>query len=132
MIPPSRTPLQTVQLLVAALNAGDLDCAVACYAPEAVFIPQPGAVVSGHAAIREALAQLVALKPALKSKAEIVFESAGIALYCADWKLEGSAPDGSRIEQSGKSSDVLRRQPDGTWLIAIDNPYGAEVLASSG
>lgn len=128
MNPPTRSPLQTVQQLIAALNAADLDRAVACYASDAVFIPQPGAVASGHAAIREALAPLLALKPVLRSDAQLVFETADTALYCADWKLAGVAPDGGRIEQSGKSSDVLRRQPDGAWLIVIDNPYGTEVL----
>jgi hypothetical protein len=26
------------------------------------------------------------------------------------------------------SAEVTRRQPDGTWKYAIDNPYGGEVL----
>jgi uncharacterized protein (TIGR02246 family) len=132
MNPSAHTPLQVVRRLIAALNAGDLDDAVACYAPAATFIPQPGAVVSGRAAIREALAQLVALKPVLRSQTQVVFDSTDTALYCADWSMEGTAPDGSRVEQSGKSSDVLCRQPDGSWLIVIDNPYGAAVLAPAG
>jgi ketosteroid isomerase-like protein len=28
----------------------------------------------------------------------------------------------------GVSSDVLRRQHDGRWLIAVDNPWGATIL----
>jgi uncharacterized protein (TIGR02246 family) len=128
MNPCANTPLQAVQRLIAALNAGDLDDAVACYAPDATFIPQPDIVVSGRAAIRVALTQLVGLNAVLRSQTHAVFESTDTALYCASWSMEGTAPDGSRVEQSGKSSDVLRRQPDGSWLIAIDNPYGAEVL----
>jgi hypothetical protein len=31
----------------------------------------------------------------------------------------------------GESSDILRRQSDGRWLIAIDNPWGAQVLGQS-
>jgi ketosteroid isomerase-like protein len=29
---------------------------------------------------------------------------------------------------AGESSDVLRRQRDGRWLIALDNPWGADLL----
>ena len=28
----------------------------------------------------------------------------------------------------GESSDILRRQRDSRWLIAIDNPWGAQIL----
>ncbi len=31
---------------------------------------------------------------------------------------------------SGESTDVLRRQPDGRWLIALDNPWGVQILSS--
>ena len=41
---------------------------------------------------------------------------------------KGTGPNGMTVEMAGKSSDVLRRQPDGTWLIAVDNPWGTEVL----
>jgi len=27
---------------------------------------------------------------------------------------------------SGNSTEVVRRQSDGTWLFVIDNPHGAE------
>ena len=29
----------------------------------------------------------------------------------------------------GKSAEVVRRQPDGTWLFAIDDPYGRSMEA---
>lgn len=31
---------------------------------------------------------------------------------------------------AGESSDILRRQADGRWLIALDNPWGAQVLTA--
>ncbi len=27
---------------------------------------------------------------------------------------------------SGRASDVLRQQPDGSWLFVIDNPWGTQ------
>jgi ketosteroid isomerase-like protein len=29
---------------------------------------------------------------------------------------------------SGKSSDVLRKQANGTWKIVVDNPWGTGIL----
>ncbi|MGH8887349.1 MAG: YybH family protein [Egibacteraceae bacterium] len=48
-----------------------------------------------------------------------------VALVRSDWTLHGAAPDGCPVEMRGSAGDVVRRQPDGTWLLAIDNPWGA-------
>jgi len=37
-----------------------------------------------------------------------------------------SEADGKAVTRSGIATDVARRQPDGTWLIVVDNPYGVE------
>jgi uncharacterized protein (TIGR02246 family) len=100
----------------------DLDRLVALYEPGAVFVPAPGAVHVGHEAIREALAQMLALKPVLEVSIEEVHVSADLALVINDWQMHGTAPDGSPVRQAGRSADVVRRQPDGGWLISIDHP----------
>jgi hypothetical protein len=38
--------------------------------------------------------------------------------------MEASAPDGMPVRQEGLSADVLRRRPDGSWGVIIDDPYG--------
>src|SRR5215831_907251 len=40
---------------VTAFNSGNLDAIMALYEPEASLVPQPGQVVQGHAAVRQAL-----------------------------------------------------------------------------
>jgi hypothetical protein len=42
--------------------------------------------------------------------------------------MTGTAPDGSAIEQGGLSVALLRRQPDGRWLMVVDDPFGDELL----
>jgi ketosteroid isomerase-like protein len=71
---------------------------------------------------------MIALKPVLTAQTHQTIQTGEVALYCSDWMLAGTAADGSPVEISGKSSDVLRRQPDGRWLIAIDNPWGPAML----
>ena len=111
--------------LAARLAAGDLDGALALYEPGATFAPQPGAQVSGLAAIREALAQFIALRPSMTGAVEKVLEAGDVALVANRWSLRGTAPDGAPLELGGVSADVMRRQPDGTWRILVDDPWGA-------
>jgi len=43
----------------------------------------------------------------------------------AEWKMTGTAPDGSQVSDHGHTYDIVRRQSDGTWKIVVDNPWGA-------
>jgi uncharacterized protein (TIGR02246 family) len=121
-------PIDTVNQLVDAINRGDLERAVAAYEPEAVLVAQPGQLARGTSALRSALAGFIALKPTLMSKAQEVIEAGDVAQYVSRWSLRGTDPAGKPVEMAGESADILRRQPDGRWLIALDNPWGAKVL----
>ena len=121
-------PQDTVADLMSAINSGKLEAAISLYEPDAVMVVEPGKIAMGLSAIREALAGFVSLKPNLGSQTVQLVESGDVALYCARWTLTGTAPDGQKVEMGGVSSDVLRRQPDGRWLILIDNPWGTDIV----
>ncbi len=123
-----QSPVDTVHRLVAAINAGNLDAAVALYEPSGVLLSPEGAPARGTAELRAALGGFIAMKPKLESQAERVFESGDIALYLSRWTLSGMDPSGGAIEMAGESTDVLRRQAGGRWLVAIDNPWGVKTL----
>jgi uncharacterized protein (TIGR02246 family) len=123
---PARSPEELDRLFAEALNAGHLDALVALYEPEATLTPQPGQVVTGTQAIREALRAFVATKPTLTLAVKTLAQTADIALTSAKWELTGPGPDGSPVKMSGHSVEVSRRQPDGTWLFVIDTPWGLE------
>lgn len=122
------TPRDTVSRLIEAINRRDLDAALTLYEPSAVFLAQPGRPVQGKAAIREALEGFMALKPVLRGDKDRTIECGDVALFYAAWTLKGAAPDGTPVEMGGVSSDILRRQSNGAWLIAIDNPWGSAVV----
>ena len=124
----AHSPVDTVHRLVAAINSGDLDAAVALYEPSGVLLSPEGAPARGTAELRAALGGFIAMKPRLQSQAERVFESGDIALYLSRWSLNGTDPSGKPIVLAGESTDVLRRQAGGNWLIAIDNPWGVKTL----
>ena len=121
-------PIDTVNELTEALNRGDLETATALYEPMAVLVVQPGQVARGSVEVRAALAGFIDLKPTLRSEAQNVIEAGDIALYAGRWSLQGTDPAGRPVAMGGESSDILRRQRDGRWLIAIDNPWGTKVL----
>lgn len=116
------TPDALMRGFAERLNAADLDGLVALYEPSAVFESQPGVVAHGHAAIRLALGELLAIQPTITANTVDVLVAGDTALVVNDWVLTGTAPDGTPVEQAGRSSDVVRRQPDARWLVVIDKP----------
>src|SRR5215204_6594140 len=102
MMPMSaRNPKELDVLFQKALNAGDLDGLLALYEPNATFTSQPGQVEKGTAAIREAIAGFLSLKPVISLETKVLGEGAGIALMTSRWRLTGTGPDGAAVELTG-------------------------------
>lgn len=125
---PLQSPQDTVNSFIAAITAGQVDQALQHYEEGAVFVPEPGVVLAGHAEIRQGLAELVASGAAIRTVAHGILAGPDLALYQSIWCLSAPGPKGPTQELQATSADVLRRQPDGRWLIAIDNPWGAELV----
>lgn len=123
---PAHNPEEVQRLFAEAFGSHDLEAVLALYEPDATLIPQPGEVVTGTEAIREALSQILAMKPKFDLQFKKAFQAGDIALLISDWTLSASDPDGNAIEMDGRTAGVARCQPDGSWLFAIDNPYGTE------
>ncbi len=122
-------PQDTVSQFIDAMNNNDLEAALGLYEPGASLVVQPGIVVTGSLPIREALAGFLTLKPTMTTESYEIIESDDIALYCSHWNLVGTDVAGNQVQMGGRSSDVLRRQPAGQWLIALDNPWGTAILS---
>ena len=116
------TPEALMRRFAECLNAGDLGGLVGLYEPSAVFEPQPGVVAHGRTAIRSALQNLLATRPTIVAEVSQVLVAGDVALVVNEWALTGTAPDGTAVRQEGRSTDVVRRQPDGRWLVVIDKP----------
>lgn len=120
---PTRNPADTDHQVIAAINAGDIDAAVAMYEPGATFVAEPGKPVTGAAAIREVMTGFIAMKPTMTMEVSLVVESGDMALLHSRWTLKGTAPDGSPVEMAMQGTEVVRRQVNGNWLFVIDNPF---------
>jgi len=118
-------PETTIAHVSELLADGDLDAMLELYEPDAAFAPEPGKTVTGRDEIRAALESFLAVKPRMEGTIEKVLEAGDTALVTNSWRLSGTAPDGSPVEMAATSADVLRRRPDGSWGIVIDDPWGA-------
>ena len=125
---PATTPEQAHELFVEYFNTADIDALLSLYEPNATLVPFPGEPVSGHTAIREALGGFLGLKGRMELKVDKVFRADDVALLLSSWILNGTSPDGKPLELKGQTSDVVRRQANGTWCFVIDNPQGAAAM----
>jgi uncharacterized protein (TIGR02246 family) len=125
------TPEQAHDIFVQYFNAGDIEGLISLYEPNATLVPFPGDPVSGQAAIRAALNGFLALNGHMQLTIDKVFRTDDIALLFSRWILKGTDPNGGTVERTGQTSDVVRRQADGSWLFVIDNPQGAAAAIRS-
>jgi len=121
---PARTPEDCDRLFAEHVNAGDLEALLALYEPGCSLVQADGGVATGHAAIREVLGRLVAMRPAIRTEiVKVVRTGDDLAVVYNDWSMTAKRADGTPIERSGKALEIVRRQADGTWRFAIDNPF---------
>jgi uncharacterized protein (TIGR02246 family) len=122
---PARTPEDCDRLFSEYVNAGELEEVLALYEEDGRFVQRDGGVATGRVEICKAIARLVAMRPILRSEVvKVVKAGEDLAVLYNDWSMSAKGRDGELIERAGKAIEVVRRQPDGTWLFAIDDPYG--------
>jgi uncharacterized protein (TIGR02246 family) len=101
---PAHTPEEVQRLFDEAFGSHDLEAVLALYEPDATLIPQPGEVVTGTEAIREALSQILAMEPKFDLQFKKAFQAGDIALLFSDWTLSASDPDGNAIAPAGATA----------------------------
>ena len=124
---PAQKPEECDLLLFEVIETGDLDAALALYEPDAMFVVSPDHIVTGHAAIREVLKGMIAAKGAGRLDGVTAVRSAddSVAFTRATGSSTSPGLDGKPVTTTFHSIEVVRKQPDGTWRIAIDDPSGS-------
>jgi uncharacterized protein (TIGR02246 family) len=111
-----------------AFHRKDLNNVLASYEPNAVIVFEPEQPSSGVDAISTGFRKFFAVNPKFEYSGHEVFLNGNLAMHFAPWTMTGTTPDGAEIKQSGLSVVVLRKQPDGKWLMVFDNPFGQHLL----
>jgi len=112
------------RLFAECVKARDLAGLIALYESEAQYVRRDGTVVTGKPAIRELLQGLTNIATEIEMNVLRVVALNAVAVIYNDWKSKSVSEDGQVRESSGKAIEVVRRQPDGQWLFAIDDPFG--------
>ncbi|CAL9557643.1 hypothetical protein SUDANB58_04575 [Streptomyces sp. enrichment culture] len=105
-------PEDLTRLFVERANAGDAAGLAALYEEEAVMAYPPGSVTTGREAIRELFEKMLADAPRFEPEQPLP------TLVRGDIALTSTPPG----DGAGARAQVVRRQPDGSWLRLIDQP----------
>ena len=105
-------PEDLTRLFVQAANAGDADGIAELYEQSAVMAYPPGGMTVGREAIRQLWAQILEQAPHFEPEEPLP------TLVSGDLALTSTPPK----DASGARAQVVRRQPDGTWLRVLDQP----------
>ena len=104
------------------VNEGRLDDLAALYEEEAVLLEHDSFVI-GTDAITSFLAGFISGKPRISIRYLNTVTAGDVAAVMSQWKLSAERPDGSTVEDCGRSYDVMRRQTDGSWKVVLDSPW---------
>ena len=105
-------PEDLTRLFVERANAGDAAGIAALYEEQAVMAYPPGSTTIGREAIRELWEKVLANRPRFEPEPPLP------TLVSGEIALTSTPPK----DGSGARAQVVRRQPDGSWLRLLDQP----------
>jgi ketosteroid isomerase-like protein len=108
----AQTPEDLTRLFVERGNAADAEGAAALYEPDAVLAYPPGDFTVGRDAIQALFEKMFASRPHFEPEPPLP------TVLWGDLALTSTPPK----DGAGARAQVVRRQTDGTWLRAIDQP----------
>jgi uncharacterized protein (TIGR02246 family) len=112
-------PEDLTRLFVERANAGDAAGLAELYEEQAVMAYPPGSQTVGRDAIRALWEKVLANAPRFEQESPLP------TLISGDIALTSTPPK----DGAGARAQVVRRQPDGTWLRLLDQP---EFISSAG
>jgi len=118
----ARQPEDLNRFFLERANAGDVEGVIALYEPDAVLVGPGRQMISGTLALRQAYTQLFIGKPTFAGENQAAIRNGNLALTSTKFTISSVDPDGKPITLKTATTEVARRQPDGTWLWIIDQP----------
>ncbi|MBM4247502.1 MAG: SgcJ/EcaC family oxidoreductase [Deltaproteobacteria bacterium] len=117
----AHTPEDVDRLFAERVNAGDAAGVAELYEKEGVLVFE-GTTFRGSDQIRAFLEGMTAAHARIAMDVKHVVGAGDGAVLYDDWSMTVTGPDGKPEASSGKAIQVVRRQPDGTWKLVIDDP----------
>ena len=114
------------------LTQRNFDALMSFYADWATLVIEPGRSVSGHAALRKALAAIAehfARIVNVSQEEVLVVEGGDTALVLAKTRVRATLKSGEPYNVLRRATYVFRKNEVGTWRCDVDN-YGTELLSA--
>jgi ketosteroid isomerase-like protein len=118
-------PNDVLPEIVKLVYAGAMDEAMDLYAEDCIMIEKPDVVLRGKSQIRNSLQTMVSSGSVLSVCMHNSIIVGDIAYSISQWKITKNGV----TTATGQATDLLRKTPDGKWLMLLDNPFGAGALA---
>ena len=121
------SPDQAHALFAKAMNEKNLEQLCAIYADDAVMVLRSGNLkVQGLSKIRRVFTEMIAALESLELDIIYQVRSEDTVLFRSKYRSVYHTSDGVKHDVVSSGIEVLRRQPDGTWLFTIDHHSGGE------
>jgi ketosteroid isomerase-like protein len=112
-----------------AIAGKDLNQIMSFYADDAVLMPAAKPLLTGKAAITNEWKELLAI-PAFQNASKLaqveVSASSDLAYTRGSYETRLMGEDGQLVVEPGKWLSVWRKQPDGSWRVAIET-YNTDI-----
>jgi len=117
--------------LARAFNAQDVEAAVAMYHPDASIVEVDqvhggSTIARGADGIRRTMAAYIGLRPHMDVVTHHTTIAGDFAMTRSQWLIKGKDNKGKPTEVHHHGMEVHRKLADGTWVIFIDHPFGAD------
>jgi uncharacterized protein (TIGR02246 family) len=121
---PINTPSAVIHTLINAVRDCDVDAVVELFAEDAVLAVYPGSTGQGKPSIRSFFQGLFKMNPKIRYEFKDFIEAGDLALFTAKWTILSDVSQRLPVARTNYQAIVLQKQPDGNWLIVVDNPFG--------
>lgn len=116
-------PEHIMRNFAAALGAGDLDGATACFARDACLVTPDSTTVRGRNSIRPVLAQLILIRTEISIQLSSALIVAEAALLRGHWTIRSNGVEGTRFERV-TSPILVAHRIEAEWKLQIAAPWG--------
>ena len=120
--------LSTIKGMTKAFHEKNIDSVMNSYETNAIVVFEPELPIKDAKIIKQKFINAFSLNPQFLYNGHEVFVHGSTATHIAPWSMSGTAPDGTQISQHGLSVSVLKKQPNGDWLIVFDNPHSQHLM----
>lgn len=125
----AKTPQQVYELWVDAFNRADRDAMAQLFEEDVLLLAPPGdRLVRGRTAVADTAWQTARHAHVTMHRVDVL-EQGDLAMVYATRTVTLTLPGAESVERTATATDVVRRQADGRWLIAIDNPNGVDATS---